>query len=264
MTATPIPRTIALTMFGDLDISRLTEKPQGRVEVKTWLVPTAKREASYTWISQQVLAGSQVFWICPFISESENQTTIKSAISEFEKLSKIFSVTPVGLLHGKLKAGEKEQVLADFRSGKTKILVSTPIVEVGIDIPTAHLIVIESADRFGLAQLHQLRGRVGRSDHASFCLLFTENDSAIPRLSAMEKYSQGHDLAEIDLKLRGPGEIYGTAQHGYPQFKVASFSDLDLIEQARREAELVAPQLDSFPLLRSLIKEDKIHLVDPN
>ena len=166
------------------------------------------------------------------------------------------------MLHGRLKSGEKNGVVAKFRAGEYNILVSTPVVEVGIDIPSATIMVIEDAERFGLAQLHQLRGRVGRSHIQSYCLLFAS--APTPRLKAMETHHSGIKLAEIDLKLRGPGEMYGTAQHGLPQFKVAGYDDLGLIESAKTSASTILPDLDSYPLLRDLVKNDKITLIQPN
>ncbi len=223
MTATPIPRTIALTLYGDLDLSVLTELPKNRLPIKTWVVPEHKREAAYQWIEKQK---TQTFVICPFIEESETLQTVKAAKTEFENIKKIFKNLRVGLVHGKLK--NKDKVLNDFRNQKLDILVATPIVEVGIDIPQATIMVIEGADRFGLAQLHQLRGRVGRGDQQSYCLLFGEN---ISRLKLLEKINNGMQLAEADLRFRGPGHRFGTAQHGRWDLKIADFSDLGLVEQ---------------------------------
>src|SRR3989338_8091494 len=176
MTATPIPRTIALTLYGDLDLSILDEMPHGRKQIKTWLVPPEKRESAYVWIEKQIKeTKSQVFVVCPFIEESETMQTVKAASKEFENLkNNVFKDLKLGLLHGKMKAKDKGEVLTKFRDGKIDILVATPVVEVGIDVPNATIIVIEASERFGLAQLHQLRGRVGRGDKQSYCLLFTE------------------------------------------------------------------------------------------
>jgi ATP-dependent DNA helicase RecG len=263
MTATPIPRTVALTLYGDLDVSYLHDMPKGRKIIKTWLTPKPKRGAAYDWIRRQITeTGSQAFIICPFIEESENMTTVKAAAKEYEHLSKtVFAKKAgqkhikLGLLHGKMKAREKDAVLDDFRQKKFDILVATPVVEVGIDIPNATIIMIEAADRFGLAQLHQLRGRVGRSDQQSYCLLFTEseNPQTKTRLKAMEQSHSGAELAELDLKLRGPGDMYGTAQHGVPKLKVASFSDFTLIEKAKIEAESIFPKLAEYSKLQEKI-----------
>lgn len=253
MTATPIPRTVALTLYGDLDLSYLDEMPKGRRIVKTWLVPPHKREGAYGWIKSQLSTfNSQLFIICPFIEESESLQTVKAATTEFNRLKKdVFPNLTLGLLHGKLKRKEKERVLQEFRNGKIDILVATPVVEVGIDIPNATIILIEASERFGLAQLHQLRGRVGRGEKQSYCLLFTESKSQYShkRLKAMETMYVGAELAELDLKLRGAGELYGTKQHGQEELKIASFSDFKLIEITKREAEKIFPKLSEYPLL---------------
>ncbi len=266
MTATPIPRTIALTLYGDLDLSWLEFSPAGRLPVKTWVVPEAKRQAAYRWLAGQISdlpAGRQAFIVCPFIDDSETLSSVRSATSEFQRLQDIFPQFRLGLLHGRLKSAEKTAVIDAFRAGQTQILVSTPVVEVGIDVPNAAVIVIEAADRFGLAQLHQLRGRVGRSSHQSYCLLFSETPDTA-RLKALETHHSGRQLAEIDLRLRGPGQIYGTAQHGSSQFKVAAFSDLDIIATAKTNAQHLLPRLSDYPVLLSLIKDDKINIVQPN
>ncbi len=265
MTATPIPRTVALAMYGDLDLSVLDAKPAGRLPVKTWVVPEYKRESSYKWLNDQMVKyASQAFWVCPFIEDSDTLTSVKAAKAEFIHLQEIFPRLKLGLLHGKLKAAEKNDVLDKFRSKKLDILVATPVVEVGLDIPGAALMIIEGAERFGLAQLHQLRGRVGRSQIQSYCLLFTSDETGITRLKNLEHLDSGMELAEADLKYRGPGEIYGTAQHGFPDFKVATYDDFSLIEKARSVAQKTLPKLQEYPLLRQLIKEDKIHIIEPN
>jgi len=243
MTATPIPRTIALTLFGDLDLSVIDELPKGRLEVKTWVVPPQKRQAAYQWIKDQVFhTQQQAFIICPLIEESESLTSVKAATTEFEYLSKtVFPNLKLALLHGRLGSAQKEEIINKFRKGEIAILVSTPVVEVGIDIPKATIMMVEGAERFGLAQLHQLRGRVGRSNLKSYCLLFTENQNPeiVKRLKYLENLHIGMELAEIDLRLRGPGEIYGTRQHGFPDLRIASFTDLNLIEKTRQAAELL-------------------------
>jgi len=241
MTATPIPRTVALTFYGDLDLSTLNEIPQGRQKIATWIIPKEKREKAYKWIDENVENNkSQVFIVCPLIEESEAETLkdIKSVTNEFKNLKKIFKKRRLGLIHGKLKIEEKNKVIGDFRNKKLDILVATPVVEVGIDIPNATIMVIEDADRFGLAQLHQLRGRVGRGEKKSYCLLFYQNEGEKikARLSAMEKGISGFELAELDLKLRGPGEIFGLRQSGIPELKIASWTDIDLIKKAKEIA----------------------------
>ena len=268
MTATPIPRTIALTLYGDLDLSILDEMPHGRKQIKTWLVPPEKREGAYSWIEKQIKdTKSQVFIVCPFIEESETMQTVKAASKEFENLkNNVFKNLKLGLLHGKMKTKEKDEVLDKFRDGKIDILVATPVVEVGIDIPNATIIVIEASERFGLAQLHQLRGRVGRGDKQSYCLLFTEskNPETLVRLKAMEKHNFGAELAELDLRLRGPGEIYGTMQHGHQMLKIASFSDFGLIQKTRKEAEKIFPNLKGYPRLLEKLKNINLKKISPD
>jgi len=259
MTATPIPRTVALTMYGDLDLSYLNEMPHGRKKIKTWLVSPKKRTAAYDWIRKEITnANSQAFVICPFIEPSETMQTIKAVNQEYIHLRKeVYPDLKLGLLHGKQKAKEKDAILQEFRNGEFAILVATPVVEVGIDIPNATIIIIEAAERFGLAQLHQLRGRVGRGDKQSYCLLFTDSKSAqtSARLKAMEITHSGAELAELDLKLRGPGNLYGTAQHGIPKLKAASFSDILLIQKAKSAADKTFSSLSQFPLLNQQLSK---------
>ena len=237
MTATPIPRTIAQTLFSDMNLSIIDELPKNRQKIKTWLVPSEKRDKAYSWISEQIKnKNSQVFIICPLVEESESETlkNVRSVKKEFDNLEVIFAKLKLGLLHGKLKEKEKNEVLNKFKNGELDILVSTPVVEVGIDIPNATMMIIEGSDRFGLAQLHQLRGRVGRGTKESYCLLFTENDSdkANNRLTAMTKIESGFELAELDLKLRGAGDVLGTKQSGFGNLKIADWSDTKLIKLA--------------------------------
>jgi ATP-dependent DNA helicase RecG len=245
MTATPIPRTIALTVYGDLDLSTIDEMPKGRKDTKTWIVPPHKRMAAYEWIKKQINNNHlQVFVICPFIEESENELlkNVKAATAEYKKLKNIFNKNKVDLLHGKLKSEQKDKIIESFKNKKTDILVTTPIVEVGIDIPNANIMLIEAAERFGLASLHQLRGRVGRGKKQSYCFLFTQSSSkkSNSRLNALKKESSGFALAEIDLRLRGPGEIFGLRQHGFPELKIASWQQTDLITKAKKTAEKIA------------------------
>lgn len=273
MTATPIPRTVFLTVYGDLNLSVLDEMPKGRVRIKTWLVPNAKRDAGYTWIKEKILETdnkgqkNQVFVICPFIEESESATTVKAATKEFERLSKdVFKNFKVGLLHGKIKGKEKDRILTDFSLGKLDVLVATPVVEVGIDIPNATIMVIEAAERFGLSQLHQLRGRVGRRQRESYCLLYTDSPSikTKERLKSLETIYIGAELAELDLKLRGPGEIYGTQQHGSHKLKIASFSNFELITQSKKDAEAIFPKINEYPLLKKRALEETERTVLPD
>lgn len=254
MTATPIPRTVALTSYGDLDLSVLTEMPVGRQIVTTWFVPETKRNGAYEWIRSQITDHrSQCFIVCPLIEDSitETMADIKSVTTEFEKLKKIFGGLRLGLLHGRMKSKEKTQVLSDFRSRRIDILVSTPVVEVGLDIPNATIMVIEAAERFGLAQLHQLRGRVGRGKEKSYCLLFS-NIKYSKRLRAMEKMHSGFELAELDLKIRGPGEILGSAQSGFPELKVASWNNYPLIKKAKDTALDIINHPTKYPKIGKL------------
>ena len=240
MTATPIPRTVSLTLYGELDMSIIDEIPKGRLSIKTYLVPQAKRENAYKWIAKLLKKEKvQVFIVCPLIEESEIETmkSVKAAKKEFDHLkNNVFNDFKVGLLHGKVKSKEKDKIMCDFKSKKYDILVTTPVVEVGIDIANACVMIIEAAERFGLAQLHQLRGRVGRGKKQSYCFLFTEKQekSVISRLKMFTHTQNGIKLAEYDLKKRGPGEIFGIKQHGYKDLKVASFSDLKLIEKTKK------------------------------
>jgi len=238
MTATPIPRTLALTLYGDLDLSVIDQLPPGRQVVKTkWLKP-GQRDSTYSFISRQVASNRQAFIICPLIEESE-AIQAKAAIAEYERLSEeVFPGLKLGLLHGRMSAAEKDKVMRHFRTGELNILVSTPVVEVGIDVPNATVMLVESADRFGLSQLHQFRGRVGRGQEQSYCMLLAQNPSEIgrERLDIIERVQDGFQLAEEDLRLRGPGEFFGTRQSGLPDLRMAKLSDVGLLETARSEA----------------------------
>ncbi|MBU0619076.1 ATP-dependent DNA helicase RecG [Patescibacteria group bacterium] len=263
MTATPIPRTVALTLYGDLELSTIDEMPDNRQAVKTWVVSPHKKLAAYQWIKTQIKKEhSQTFIVCPLIEQSESETLkdVKAATVEFERLKTIFQPLKVDLLHGRLKVKSKKQAIDRFRAGKTHILVSTPVVEVGIDIPNATIMMIETAERFGLAQLHQLRGRVGRGAKQSYCLLFTDsaNPQIIKRLSYLEKFHNGARLAEIDLQLRGPGEVYGVKQHGFFKLKLASLNNQALINQTREAAKLVINHLNKYQGLKLWLKQSKI------
>ncbi len=238
MSATPIPRTLALTVYGDLDISVIDELPPGWREIKTkWLLPS-ERERAYSFLRSQVEKGRQAFIICPLIEESE-KVEAKAAVEEYERLQEeIFPDLRLGLLHGRMRAEEKTEIMAAFKRGELDILVSTPVVEVGIDVPNATVMLIEGADRFGLAQLHQFRGRVRRGKYQSYCLLLAESPSieGEERLRAIESIQDGFLLAEKDLEMRGPGEFFGTRQSGLPDLKLAKLSDVSILEQARAEA----------------------------
>lgn len=289
MTATPIPRTLALTVYGDLDLSLIKEMPKNRKKIITTVVGQAERQKAYDFIKEEVKKGRGVFVICPKIESkssgvSETPITgsfvpqnysfgftptqeIKSVKQEYEKLSKeIFPDLRITMLYGKIKAAEKELIMQDFKKGEIDILLSTSVVEVGVDVPRATVMMIEGAERFGLSQLHQFRGRVGRSDLQSYCFLFTteENQQNRKRLKAMEKSSNGFELAEEDLKIRGPGQLYGTQQWGLPDAAMQNLSNIFLIEKTRSEAkELLEkdPALMNYPLLKARLKnfEQKIH-----
>ena len=238
MSATPIPRTLTLTLYGDLDISVIDELPPGRQEIQTRHVDPERREAAYGFIRREVGDGRQAFIVCPLVEESE-AIEAKAATDEYERLStEIFPGLKLGLLHGRMAAAEKDLVMRQFRDRALDILVTTAVVEVGIDVPNATVMLIEGADRFGLSQLHQFRGRVGRGEHKSYCILMSENPSnlALERLSALERTRDGFELAEIDLNLRGPGDFFGTRQSGLPNLRMAQLSDRDLLDQARQEA----------------------------
>jgi ATP-dependent DNA helicase RecG len=241
LTATPIPRTLALTLYGDLDISIIKEKPAGRKDIKTMLVPERKRADAYKFIQEKIDAKQQVFIICPLIDDSDKMD-YKSVTAEYEKINEtIFPDLEIGLLHGKLKTDEKKKLMEDFKNNKFPILVSTSVIEVGVDIPAATVMIIESAERFGLSQLHQFRGRIGRNDLDSFCLLFTTEASHMTkeRLKALTTTTDGFKLAELDLKLRGSGEVFGTRQTGLEKLKIATLTDSQLIKKAQKWAQQV-------------------------
>src|SRR3990167_2765682 len=213
--------------------------PKGRQKISTFIVPNNKRQDAHIFIEKEIKRGRQAFIITPFVEPSESITTVKAATEEFDKLKEKFSTQiKLGLLHGKLKTKEKESTINKFKANKIHILVATPVVEVGIDVPNATIMLIESAERFGLAQLHQLRGRVGRGKHKSYCFLFTDSqaENSIKRLKSMEKIAVGFKLAEIDLKMRGAGEIFGLKQSGFLNFKVADLSDRVTIVAAQNQA----------------------------
>ena len=264
MTATPIPRTLTLTIYGDLDISILKEMPQGRQKIITEIVVPADRQKIYNFTKKQVKQKKQVFVICPLIDESE-KLEVKSVTQEYEKLSqKVFPQLKIALLHGKLKPKEKEEIMKKFKEGKTDILVSTSVVEVGIDVPQATVMIIEGADRFGLAQLHQFRGRIGRGTAQSYCFLFTDSvaKKTYQRLKAVLKAKDGFELAEKDLKIRGPGDFSGTRQWGLPDLAMASLNDLELIQKSRLAASIVLENNLFNPTLEKKLKEFQkiIHL----
>jgi ATP-dependent DNA helicase RecG len=243
MTATPIPRTLALTLYGDLDLSVLDELPPGRTPVVTRSLPDERAPEVWDFVRKQIAAGHQAYVVYPVIEENEERE-LKAAQQMHRQLrEKIFPNLHVGLLHGRLDAGEKEQVMREFQQGKIEILVATTVIEVGVDVANATVMVIEHADRFGLAQLHQLRGRIGRGAAKSYCVLMRGgkvSEEGERRLDAMVRSNDGFQIAELDLELRGPGEFFGTKQAGIPSFRVANIiRDRELLEAAKREAAFV-------------------------
>lgn len=268
MTATPIPRTLTLAFFGNLNLSVLNEMPKNRKTIITEIVGTSGRQKTYAFVRQEIKNGRQAFIIFPLVEESKVLTELKAATEEHARLSeKVFPDLNLGLLHGKMKSNEKERVMQDFKDKKYDILVATSVVEVGIDIPNASVIIIEDADRFGLSQLHQFRGRVGRGEHQSYCCLFTSSNTskAKERLRAMVKFSSGFDIAEEDFKLRGPGEFFGTRQSGIPDEAMKHITNVKLIEIANdyaRETLLESPDLKKYPLLQNQLSkfQKSVHL----
>ena len=237
MTATPIPRSLALTVYGELDVSILNELPKGRKPIITKIWSPNSRAQLYEKMEVELQKGRQAYVICSLIDENPDNE-VKSVEAEYKILRQaVFKHHKIGLLHGKLKSAEKDEVMTKFATGEYEILVSTTVVEVGVDVPNSTAMLIENADRFGLAQLHQLRGRVGRSEHQSYCyLMMSDSTKPSQRLREIEKSHDGFYLAEVDLKLRGPGEIYGRAQHGQLNLEIATLGDTKLIDRAKRAA----------------------------
>ncbi|MCV0396906.1 MAG: ATP-dependent DNA helicase RecG [Rhizobiaceae bacterium] len=272
MTATPIPRTLVLTAFGDMDVSRLTEKPAGRKPIRTVIMPTDRLDDLVARLRGALLDGQKVYWICPLVEESE-EVRLMSAEDRYQELAREFPGA-VGLVHGRMKGAAKDEAMQAFKDGETRILVATTVIEVGVDVPDATIIVIEHAERFGLAQLHQLRGRVGRGDRASSCILLYKGplgEAARERLAVLRESEDGFEIAEKDLKLRGEGELLGTRQSGAPGFVVARLEHHgDLLETARddarlllaRDAELRSERGDAIRLLLYLYgRDDAVRLL---
>ena len=241
MSATPIPRTLALMIYGDLDISVLKELPKGRQPVETYAVTGKLRERAFNYVKKYLDEGRQGYIVCPMIEESDMD--LQDVKTYAKKLSQsTFKDYTVGLLHGRMSGAQKEQVMNDFKEHKIDLLVSTTVVEVGVDVPNAAIMVIENADRFGLSQLHQLRGRVGRGKYKSSCILITDNvnEESVKRLKILGKTNNGFKISEEDLKLRGPGDFFGSRQHGLPALKIADMSqDMDILRKAQEAAQLI-------------------------
>ncbi|GAB4284920.1 MAG: ATP-dependent DNA helicase RecG [Candidatus Dojkabacteria bacterium] len=240
MTATPIPRTIAETFFGDIKVLNINSKPNNRKPIKTYIVPENKREDCYAWVQNEISKEKiQVYWICPLIEESE-KLQVKAASTTFKEIKKRFPNFKVELLHGKIKSAEKEKIMDRFAMGKIDILVSTSVIEVGIDVPNATVIIVESAERFGLAQLHQIRGRVGRGYKQSHCFLFSSEkltEKGKKRLDFLAKNNNGLEIAKFDLMMRGPGEVYGEKQSGIPNLKIAKLNNISLVLENKKIAK---------------------------
>ncbi len=267
MTATPIPRTLALVLYNDLNISIIRQMPKGRKPIKTYFVPQEKKGECLRFIHKKIKEGRQVYVICPLIDPSDKLGK-RAAVEEYEKLKNIFPDVNIGLLHGKMKSEEKEKIMQEFAQGKIDILVSTPVIEVGIDVPNATCMIIESAERFGLAQLHQLRGRVGRGKYQSYCFLFSDSTSqeSIRRLKTLVSCSDGFKLAEKDLEYRGPGQIYGVKQHGFnDMLTIAKLTDYHIIKKVQQISEYLfqtSPDLSQYPTIKQKLEafSKQVHL----
>lgn len=241
MSATPIPRTLSLILYGDLDVSVITSLPKGRIPIDTFCVNSTFRERIYNFMKNNIAEGHQCFVVCPLVEESE-KIDANSSVTMYNNLSKIFGEKKVLLIHGKMSSAEKDDVMASFKKGDADVLVATTVIEVGIDIPNANIIVIENAERFGLSQLHQLRGRVGRGCNKSYCILITDNTSeeTAQRMNIMCTAKDGFEVAKKDLELRGCGEFFGTRQHGLPELKIANlFTDIDIVNDVKKECDLI-------------------------
>jgi ATP-dependent DNA helicase RecG len=264
MTATPIPRTLAMTVYGDLDVSIIDEMPPGRSPIQTRAIFENKRSQALQFMLEQLKKGRQAYFVYPLVEESE-KIDLKNAVEEYEKLKAQFPDVTFGLLHGKMKSDEKDAVMNQFRRQQIQVLVSTTVIEVGVDVPNANIMIIEHAERFGLSQLHQLRGRVGRGEHKSFCILimgYAVSEEGKMRTEFMEKTTDGFNISEFDLEMRGPGEFMGTRQSGLPGFRMANLvRDMELLQQAREAAfevlkkdpSLVWP--DNRPMKQELLRE---------
>jgi len=265
MTATPIPRSLALTIYGDQDLSIIGEKPAGRKEIITRIVADSKTETlCYRFIDDQIVKGRQIFWVCPLVDESES-IEAKNVLAEYVRINEqLFPQHRVEYLHGKMKPKEKDAIMQRFKAHEFDILVSTSVIEVGVDIPNSTVMVIENSERFGLAQLHQFRGRIGRNDYQSYCFLMVgdKKDKSKARLQAMERSNDGFYLSEIDLKLRGSGEVYGLKQSGLPDLKCADFTNVEAMQAARDWATKILEKdltLNSYPRLKRRIESETVY-----
>lgn len=257
MSATPIPRTLALILYGDLDISVIDELPPNRKPVKTYAVGEKMRERIYAFLEKNVMAGAQAYVVCPLVEESE-KTDLQDATRLFEELQRVFPKLSIGLMHGKMKSSEKDRIMNDFSAGKIQILVSTTVIEVGVNVPNANIMVVENAERFGLSQLHQLRGRVGRGNDQAYCILFAHgnNDITKKRMETMCISNDGFYISEQDLKLRGPGDFFGTRQHGLPEMRIANlFEDRDILMEAQNAAKEIIETDSDFKVHKELKKK---------
>jgi ATP-dependent DNA helicase RecG len=261
MTATPIPRTLALTLYGDLDLTVLDGRPPGRKDVTTLYVPPAGRREKLDFIRRKLKEGRQAYFVYPLVDESD-RLALRSAVAMYEELTREFKGCEVALLHGRMKPEQKEIAMEAFRTGKARILVSTLVIEVGVDVPNASIMVIDHCERYGLAQLHQLRGRIGRGPHESTCILFGERND---RIAAFVATNDGFRIAEEDLRLRGPGELPGTRQSGLPELRAARLpDDAALLAQAREDAFALVerdPELAGAPGLREAVAKGSSSLL---
>ena len=262
MTATPIPRTLAIILYGDLDISIIDELPPGRQKIDTFAVRRNMEERVNNFIKKEIDAGRQAYIVCPLVEESEEMDGVKSVTEQLEYYKRIFSDYKVEMLHGKMRPKEKDEIMMRFKNGEINILISTTVIEVGVDVPNSTLMIIENAERFGLAQLHQLRGRVGRGKFKSYCILKYDSKSDVvqKRMDIMQKTNDGFVISEKDLELRGPGDFFGTKQHGIPEFKVANlFVDVPILKKAQQVANTILKQDPELQLEENCILKQKIN-----